>query len=143
MPYVFVDHIATADAAFEARGRTLGELFTAAADATLNVMVENIEDISSVECRLIDLEAEDVEMLLFELLQELIYYKDAEQLLLRLSELHVEVEGSVCRLTGQACGERIDPDRHDLVVDVKAVTLHRYRVEQTAQGWEAFVILDI
>jgi SHS2 domain-containing protein len=29
------------------------------------------------------------------------------------------------------------------VVDVKAVTLHRFRVEQTPSGWEATVILDI
>jgi len=28
-------------------------------------------------------------------------------------------------------------------VDVKAVTLHRFRVEQTEQGWEALVILEI
>ena len=40
-------------------------------------------------------------------------------------------------------GEEIVPDRHDLIVDVKAVTLHRYRVEETPDGWESTVILDI
>jgi len=29
------------------------------------------------------------------------------------------------------------------VVDVKAVTLHRFSVESADDGWEAFVILDI
>ena len=40
-------------------------------------------------------------------------------------------------------GEPIDPQRHRLRVDVKAVTLHRFSIEKTAQGWEATVILDI
>ncbi len=40
-------------------------------------------------------------------------------------------------------GEKIDSGKHDLVVDVKAVTLHRFRVEKTQRGWEAVVILDI
>jgi SHS2 domain-containing protein len=143
MPYLYVEDVATADVAFEARGETLAELFTAAADATLNAMVENLEGVSCVERRSLDLEADDIEMLMFELLQELIFYKDADQLLLRVPELHIAEGSGTWRLTGQACGERIDPGKHELIVDVKAVTLHRYRVEQTEQGWEAFVILDI
>ena len=46
-------------------------------------------------------------------------------------------------LHATAIGEQLDPQRHQMRVDVKAVTLHRFRVEQTEQGWEAFVILDI
>ena len=37
----------------------------------------------------------------------------------------------------------IDAGRHELIVDVKAVTLHRFKVEQTPRGWETLVILDI
>jgi SHS2 domain-containing protein len=44
---------------------------------------------------------------------------------------------------GVLAGEELDMNRHDLVVDVKAVTLHQFRVEKTDRGWEAFVILDI
>jgi SHS2 domain-containing protein len=42
-----------------------------------------------------------------------------------------------------AGGEPINLERHRLRVDVKAVTLHRFRLEKTAEGWEAFAILDI
>jgi SHS2 domain-containing protein len=45
-------------------------------------------------------------------------------------------------LTAAAWGETIDPSRHELLVDVKAVTLHRFRVEKASRGWEATVILD-
>jgi SHS2 domain-containing protein len=35
------------------------------------------------------------------------------------------------------------PARHRARADVKAVTLHRFRLEKKNGGWEAFVILDI
>jgi len=40
-------------------------------------------------------------------------------------------------------GEAIEPQKHRLIVDVKAVTMHLFRVTKTTQGWEAVVVLDI
>jgi len=37
-------------------------------------------------------------------------------------------------VTAKAYGEEIDPSRHDLLVDVKAVTLHKFKVEQTVRA---------
>ena len=45
MPYKFLEDIGTADIAFEATGRDLPELFTAAANATMNVMIDNLDEI--------------------------------------------------------------------------------------------------
>ncbi len=143
MPYCYLEDIATADVAFEALGETLEEAFSAAADATMNVMVQDLETIADRERRPIRVEAEAPDMLLFELLQELIYYKDAEQLLLRVPEVHVRREADRLQLSAEAYGERLDSGRHELIVDVKAVTLHRFQVERTPEGWRAFVILDI
>ncbi|MDY0039408.1 MAG: archease [Desulforhabdus sp.] len=143
MPYEYLDDIATSDAAFRAWGDSLEELFGAAAEATMNVMVGDLETIAPTISRIIRVEADAIDMLLFELLQELIFYKDAERLLLRVSDLQINQEGDRFFLSAEARGEELDMEKHDLVVDVKAVTLHRYRVEQTPQGWEAMVILDI
>jgi len=143
MPYEYLDDIATADAAFRAWGETVEELFVAAAEATMNVMVGDLETISQDQSREIHVESDAIEMLLFELLQELIFYKDAERLLLRVSDLRINQNGDQFFLSAQARGEELNMEKHDLVVDVKAVTLHRYRVEETPQGWEAMVILDI
>ena len=49
----------------------------------------------------------------------------------------------IYHLTAEATGEKLNPLRHELLVDVKAVTLHRFTVKQTPEGWEATVILDI
>ncbi len=143
MPYEFHEDVATADIAFSAWGKTLEETFRAAADATMNVMVEELEAIEPRERRVVRLENENLDMLLFDFLQEFIYYKDAEQLMLRILHLQIDDRSKPFKLEGTAKGEKLDPPRHHPRVDVKAVTLHRFRLAQTDKGWEAFVILDI
>ena len=143
MSYKYLDDIATADVAFEAWGTTREEMFTAAADATMNVMVADLDTIAFQEERSIDLQDDDIELLLFQFLQEFLYYKDAEQLLLRVKAVDIAVSGSKYRLQAQIIGEILDPDKHDLVVDVKAVTMHRFSVTESNGQWLACVILDI
>ncbi len=143
MPYEFLEDVATADIAFSAWGKTLEETFRSAADATLNVMVEELDAILPKEKRDLRLENDQLDMLLFDLLQELIYYKDSEKLMLRTPQIYIEEKSKPYVLETTALGEKLDPDRHHPRVDVKAVTLHRFRLAQTDRGWEAFVILDI
>jgi SHS2 domain-containing protein len=142
-PYRYLEEIATADVAFEAWGATREEAFLAAADATLNTMVEEIGTVAPRERRVFSLAADSLDLLLFELLQELVYHKDAERLLLRVRDLRIEETGSGYRLHADALGETIDPARHPLLADVKAVTLHRLAVERTPDGWRAVVVLDV
>jgi SHS2 domain-containing protein len=106
-------------------------------------MIEELESIKPRERREIRLDNDALDMLLFEFLQELIYYKDSESLLLRIRALRLEKADGRYRLRAQAGGEELDPDRHHTRVDVKAVTLHRFALEQTQRGWEATVVLDI
>jgi SHS2 domain-containing protein len=142
-PYRYLEEIATADVAFEARGATLEETFLAAADATLNTMVEEIGTVAPLERRVFSVAADSLDLLLFELLQELVYHKDAERLLLRIRDVRIEEAGSGYRLHAEAIGETIDSGRHSLLADVKAVTLHRLVVERTPDGWRAVVVLDV
>jgi SHS2 domain-containing protein len=143
MPYEFVDELTVADIAFRAWGRDLVETFVAAADAVMNAMVEDLETIQPHDTRHLSVEHEALDMLLFNFLQELVYYKDAEQLLLRIQQLRIADDRQPYTLHATAVGERIDPDRHHMQVDVKAVTLHRFSLTQTERGTEATVILDI
>lgn len=143
MPYRYLDDIATADVAFEAWGDTREDLFVAAGDATMNAMLEDLGTLAPQQRRSIELESDALDLLLFQLLQELIYYKDAECLLLRVRDVVIDQRGDTFRLAAQAFGEEIDREKHELIVDVKAVTLHHFRVEQSPRGWEAAVILDV
>ena len=143
MPYEFVDELTVADIAFRAWGHDLEETFVAAAEAVMNAMVEDLEAIQPQDTRLLNVEHEALDLLLFNFLQELVYYKDADQLLLRIQQLHIDDDRQPYTLQATAVGERIDPERHRMRVDVKAVTLHHFSLTQTEAGWEATVILDI
>jgi len=143
MPYSYLEEIGTADIAFEASGRDLAELFSDAADAMTNVMIDNIEAIQSREIRQIELTNDKIDMLLFDLLQELIFFKDAERLLLRLREVQIEEHNENYFLKTTAEGEELDAERHHQRADVKAVTLHDFSVERIGHGWKARVLLDI
>ncbi len=143
MPYRYLDEIAIADVAFEARGDTKESMFMAAATATMNVMVEDPNSIAPVETRTILVEADALDMLLFQFLGEFLFYKDAELLLLLPRSVEIEERDGKFTLTAQASGERLDLDRHKTIVDVKAVTMHLFEVARTDDGWKSTVVLDI
>lgn len=143
MPYEFLEDVATADIAFRAWGENLEELFQASGDATINVIVENLDQIELKEQRTFSLENDALDMLLFNFLQEFIYYKDSELLLLRAQQVKIEDKNSEYQLSAVTQGEKLNPNRHQQRVDVKAVTLHRFQLEKTDHGWIAMVILDI
>jgi SHS2 domain-containing protein len=143
MPYEYLEDIGTADIAFEATGRDLPELFTAAADATINVMIDNLDAIEPRETRQIELSNDEIDMLVFDFLQELIYFKDARRLLLRVREAQIDKNDEVYFLKAKVAGERLDDARHQQRADVKAVTLHGFSVKKCDGGWKAKVLLDI
>jgi len=143
LPYEYLPDIAIADIAFQARGRTIEELFVAAAEATTNVMVDDLSTIKNREELRLDLSQEALDLLLFDFLNELVYLKDVRQLLLLAKNLRISEAGSHFNLHATLYGEQLDPARHPLNADVKAVTLHRLQVAKTVEGWEATVVLDI
>lgn len=143
MSYRFIEDIAIADVAFEAWGDDLGGVLGAAAEATLNVMVSDLDSVASRERRTVNLEAEEPDMLLFDFLQEVIFFKDANRLLLRPENIVVDEREAGFKISADLVGEELDMERHDLIVDVKAVTLHRFVVERVDGRWRAFVVLDI
>ena len=143
MPFEFLEDVAIADIAFAAWGESIAEVFRSAADAAMNVMVEDLDSVAPVESRAVGAEGESLEMLLFDLIQEQIYLKDAERLLTRVATIDLHPSGTGYRLEAGLAGEKIDPGRHRLRVDVKAVVLHGLSFGRTARGWEASVTLDI
>jgi len=144
MPYQFVEKLTVADVAFVARGKTLEELFTSAGLAVTATMVKDLRTVRKRESRSFDLTSEALDLLLFNFLQEIIYFKDVDQLLLSRFQVRIESQNhNHYRLTGQGQGEKIDPARHPLLVDVKAVTLHKFELVKLKKGWRATVVLDI
>lgn len=143
MPYRFVEDEFRADSAFEASGRDLSELFVSAAQAVTATMVHDPKRVEPREERPVRLEAPALERLLHRFLQELVYQKDVDRFLYARFEVQVQEGRREFRVEGRGWGEPLDPNRHEQLVDVKAVTWHRFHVERSRDGWSAFVVLDV
>lgn len=147
MPYEYIDKWAKADQAFRAWGKTLEEVFQSAVDAILGIMVSHPEKIRPYERRRIILKESSPEFLLYSLLKEIIFFKDSEGLLLRLwpnaRDTIISPDAESWILDAVLEGERIETYDSEFLVDVKAVTLHRFSLHQTMEGWEATVVVDI
>lgn len=141
MPYKFFRDVAIADVAFEASGRTLKELFESAGLAVTNTMVKDLKKVKPKISKKIKLKADSLESLLFSFLQEIVFLKDAKQLL--LSKFAVKIDEKNVTLTAKCSGEKLDMEKHELLVDVKAVTMHRFELKKEKKGWKASVILDV
>jgi SHS2 domain-containing protein len=139
--YEIIEH--TADLGIRGRGESLDTLFAAMARGLFAVIADpetvRLDAADTERRRAIRLEADATADLLHDWLEELN----------ALHQIHAELYGRFAvrvtdnRLTAVAEGEAIDPERHDLRVEVKAVTWHDLRVDRTAEGFEAFVLLDI
>ena len=135
--YETFDH--TADLGLRIRAADANELFAEAARALFATLVDNLDAVAPTRRLDVTLAGNDREYLLFDWLKELLYHFDAEHLLLSRFEVRVGPDG----LQGSAWGESFDPQRHELVHEVKAITYHGLRVEETPDGWLAEVIVDI
>jgi SHS2 domain-containing protein len=129
----------TADLGLRVHGATLEELLTEAARGLLAMLVANPQTVNPVREKIITLVAGEPSYLLFDWLNELLYAFETEKLL--LCKFEIELMGEELRATCH--GEPMDVARHEMDHEVKAITYHGLRVEQTANGWEAEVIVDI
>ena len=131
----------TADVGLRVDARSLDELFVEAARGLFALTVENPEAIEPRQPVMFELESESLEGLFVDWLRELIFRFETEHLL--LCEFQVQVFDGNRRLRAECRGEPADWSRHLPDNELKAVTYHGLRVEQTPSGWEAEVILDI
>jgi SHS2 domain-containing protein len=141
MSFDFVEDV-TSDLRFVARGDSLQAVFAAAADALLAATLEEPASLRDAVRRSLDLAEPDRELLLLRFLNELIFLRDAEQLLLRARHVEVSTDGGA-QLSAELGGEPIDRRRHRLLADVKAATAHGLYVRGEGSRWEAQVTLDV
>lgn len=138
--YNFLDH--TADVMFEAFGSNLNEVFANAAIAVFDVQC-NLKKINNKTKKIIKLKNENIEDLLFDFLEELIYLKDAKSILFGKFKIKFNDVKNKFFLECIAHGEKINPAKHELKIDVKAVTLHEFFLKKIKNGWKCRVVLDI
>jgi SHS2 domain-containing protein len=137
--YEYLEH--TADLRFRSFGRTLGECFANAGKAVFSYILDLSTVDDQVE-KVIELSAPTPEMLLHDYLSEMLYLFETENFV--CSGFHVSVkhekEGYV--LSARVSGETVDPARHVMLGDVKAVTYHELSVKRENDLFVAEVLCD-
>ena len=135
--FEFFDH--TADLGLRVRADDLPTLFAEAACGLFSMIVENLAMVEPRQRIEIELPAGQIDFLLFDWLNGLLARFEVDRLLFCRFSVKLDELG----LHAVAEGEPLDPARHDLSHEVKAITYHGLAVERTGDCWQAEVIVDI
>jgi SHS2 domain-containing protein len=127
------------DLGIEASGKTVGEAFEQAA-LGLTAVIAETDSIEPLDERRVTVDAQDYENLLVKWLSEILYLYDGEDYLLK----EAKVESiSPTKLVASLSGEKYEPEKHKLKMDVKAVTYHQLSIETGKVSTTIRVFLDI
>lgn len=141
--FEFRPNTALSDTAFYAYGKTPEELIVHACQAVTEAMVDrqSVEGRQTVE---IKKEGGDLEQLLYAVLEEVIYQKDANRLVFRdFKVTDIQSSSPPMTITMTMKGEPVDHEKHGSHADVKAVTYHQFEIEELVDGLRASVVLDV
>lgn len=133
--FELIEH--TADMGLVAYGHDLAEAFANAAYGLFSIMAD-LGRVQERESRQVELKEEDMEALLFEWLNYLLYVFDVEGLLLKRFDME-RFDGSSLQATCH--GEKYDPSRHQLKTGVKSATYHMMKVD--GEKNQVRVIFDV
>ena len=135
--YTLLDH--TADLGIKVYGTDLKDLFEGAGRALMHLMVK-AEIPSKTHSMKISVSGEDLADLMVRWLGEILYLFAGENLVVTSIRM-----GSVSSSHLEATLETVplEPEIHEILSEIKAVTYHQIEVTEIADRWEAKVIFDV
>jgi len=137
--YRFLPH--TADAKFQAFGKTLEESFINAALATASLMWDWELIDKTIEHR-VEVDGRDLEQLLFSFLEEIIYLLESKMFLLGgVDEIRIEKKNTGYILVAVFKGEQYS-EKHMIFGDVKAITYNEMDIKRNDR-FMVQVVVDI
>jgi protein archease len=120
-------------------GGSQADLFANSAFALFDVIAD-VEKIEIKERVPLEVEGTDRDDLMVNWMRELLYLYQGSGYLLKEFNIR-EVRDTVVK--AEVCGEKIDPDRHEIKQEIGAVAFHKSRMEKTGNRWTAQVIFEL
>ncbi|MFX1328063.1 MAG: archease [Promethearchaeota archaeon] len=140
--YKFLDH--TADVSVEINGRNLEEAFQQTAYSLMETITPNLKLISPKIEKIITVEAEDKEALLFDFLTEFLYIFDVDGLLFNQINIQsIKKKKNKYFLNAIAKGEKYDKNKHESGTEVKAITYSFMKIEEKKNNVKINIVFDI
>ncbi len=141
MSYKFIDH--PADIAVEVTGNTFEELFTSAAYAWKESVLETEKEFPDEEI-LIEISSSLLEILLVNFLNELNYLLLIKKWIIKeIIEIQIALENSIWNLKAKISGTYYSPQKHTLKIEIKAITFHQMKIEKIDGQYSTKIIFDI
>lgn len=124
----------TADIGFYAFGKNLNEAFENAGLAIFNIIsnTDNIDPQKSIE---FEITSEDEVSLLYDYLEELLFYHEVEFMLFSEFIIEIEKTDDDYHLKAIIKGEDINWDKHERDCEIKAITFHQMEVNISDDVW--------
>ncbi|OGD52312.1 hypothetical protein A3K81_01420 [Candidatus Bathyarchaeota archaeon RBG_13_60_20] len=139
MTYTYPEGGPAADLLVEATGATLGEAFANLALGMFNAITP-LDGIAEEEEFVVEADGDDLESLLFNLMDEFLYLNDVEYLVPRRIEMTVDERSF--HAEAMCAGERFSRDTHETGIAVKAVTYHMMSILREGEGWRVRMVFD-
>jgi SHS2 domain-containing protein len=127
-----------ADIGIRGTGKTPAEAFCQAAIAMTAVITEP-ELVDANTCIDIECDSPDLEFLLVDWLNTLVYEMATRRML--FSQFEVSINDT--HLTAKVCGEPVNREKHQPTVEIKGATLTELKVSQENDQWLAQCIVDV
>lgn len=120
-------------------GKSQAELFANSAFALFDLMTD-MGRVEASEHLPLEVEGADRDDLMVNWMRELLYLFQGSGYLLKEFQIR-EVKDNYVR--GEVSGEKFDPDRHEIVREIRSVISHQSRMGTTGDQWTAQVIFEI
>jgi SHS2 domain-containing protein len=134
-PYRYIDH--TADLGIEMWGRSLADLFANAGRAIFETQIDG--DIKTDIERHVTLQADSIEDLFIDWCRELLYNFAVEGFIPESYSISITDHF----LDAQLRGDRFDPQRHRVKLEIKNPTYHNFALTSRAGCFCARIIFDV
>jgi SHS2 domain-containing protein len=125
--------------AVKVTGGSQADLFANSAFALFDVM-SDVEKIEIKEQLPLEVEGADRDDLLVNWMRELLYLYQGSGYLLKEFVIREVKDTSV---KAEVCGEKVDPDRHEIKQEIAAVAYHQSRMTKTGNQWTAQLIFEV
>ena len=125
--------------AVKVTGGSQADLFANSAFALFDV-ISDVEKIDAKERLPLEVEGTDRDDLLVNWMRELLYLYQGSGYLLKEFVIREVKDTS---LKAEVCGEKIDPDRHEIKQEIAAVAYHQSRMTKTGDQWTAQLIFEV
>ncbi len=142
MDYEILENITSADIAVAVTGENLNELFMKGGMALVSEMTDDPGKIIEKETRIGALSHHELELLFFQFLNEILFYKDAEGVILKPVNVKIESSGGEYTCTYIFAGEVINESLCGFRVDIKGVSLHHLKIEKWDGVFRGVAVFD-